>query len=70
MSNSNRYVQNAPPCEKCGEGKFIAIPDSLACFCEKCGFVWISCGSGEFEKGASIQDWLKATYGKKEDKDA
>lgn len=64
------YAQNAPPCDECGGLNFIHIPDSLAMFCEKCGFVWVL-GSGEngldrYQKGASIQQWLEDVYGKKE----
>ena len=52
-----------PKCKKCGADKFMNVPDSLAWFCERCGFVWVDLGGGRFEVGATIQEWLEDTYG-------
>ena len=45
-------------CLECGENNFESIPDSLACMCINCGFVWIGRGQ-DAEAGASIQEWAK-----------
>jgi hypothetical protein len=47
-------------CPHCGKEEWFPIPDSLAQSCS-CGFVRVGF-DGEWERGASIQEWLNDTY--------
>jgi len=58
-------------CNRCDkEVEWFGIPDSLAQACKKCGFVriWNGRGDGEYEAGATIQEWLEDVYGDKKNK--
>lgn len=60
----------AKPCLRCQGTTYSCIPDSLACACENCGFVWVMYGPEEkWEAGATLQEWARDLYEDKEGKE-
>jgi hypothetical protein len=60
-------------CPRCDKNvKWFPVPDSLASFCEGCGFVRVGFGETDengtrlYDVGATIQEWLEDVYGAKE----
>ncbi len=46
---------------------WIHIPDSLASACKECGFVRVSDLDGGYTAGATVEEWLRDTYGAAQD---
>jgi hypothetical protein len=51
-----------PECPRCHTQEFLPIPDSLASYCNKCGFVWVLDGKG-YSAGATIGQWAEDVFG-------
>lgn len=56
-------------CNRCQkEVTWRPIPDSLAQYCAECGFVRVLVSFSKpyrYEAGATLQEWLRDTYGAK-----
>lgn len=57
------------PCPCCQCDEFEAVPDSLASYCVRCGFVWVGTGDN-IRPGVSLQKWVADLHELKKEQDA